>query len=685
MDYSKIVEKRKATIAKKRLEKEANKAKLQEKMVKKHEENLINIKDDKNKSGYAKILNKFNKFKNKKIIKTGARYKGQDVIEIIVHETMKKDEILKYVNSLSKDLGKINKTGLLDIAVRGNQWLYGGQTTWGEEVVYSDDYDQINGDEYDSFAIYFSALPSGFMGHSKNNDCVYECLYECLGEKLKKIWSEPIKLKNFLKIPYTQKIDIRDLEKIEKKINCSINCTGDYCYTSKINNIKVINLLIINEHCKIDEYNKEKDDIRKTLSNRISRRDRYILMYNKRMDPVTGEYFMCFDGITKFQLSKEYRDDIYNWKTNYILVHVFDTKLSLEENYFKFLEMANNLKAKSNGKINLYQTGDFINTSLYLFNNFTKHIPTPPPILQREAELINLASQGAIIFTSKGFKGKVYKADINSMYPSIMNSQMLFPVKDGELKYIKEFKSEFFEYGIYRAIVHMSDNVNINKLFRFNYSKNVYTNVDLTRAKELELDIELIVDDQPNFLYYSRDKLLTGTEIFGEYVNLLFPLKQEKVHGSKDILNRLWGTLCQRNMKKQIHDHTSSFEIPDDVRPIFKPYNDDTTIIKYAKYEKQNIYTWARIKPFLLAKGRSIISKIMEPYKNILIRCHTDGVYFSEEPKDIKYGSQLGELRYEGLHDILINQSGLVYELHHGKYKLMNTIGTDDEVLLKDK
>jgi hypothetical protein len=104
-DYAKVTEKRKATIAKKRLNKETKKVINQEKVVKKHEEHLTNLKDVKNKNAYAKILEKFKKFKNKHIVKTGARYKNSDVIGITVHQRMDKADILKYVNSLSKDLG----------------------------------------------------------------------------------------------------------------------------------------------------------------------------------------------------------------------------------------------------------------------------------------------------------------------------------------------------------------------------------------------------------------------------------------------------------------------------------------------------------------------------------------------------------------------------------------------------
>ena len=49
--------------------------------------------------------------------------------------------------------------------------------------------------------------------------------------------------------------------------------------------------------------------------------------------------------------------------------------------------------------------------------------------------------------------------------------------------------------------------------------------------------------------------------------------------------------------------------------------DDSITIITNRKNEQYKT-AFARIKPCL---GRAIIGNIMEPYKNIVKRCHTDG------------------------------------------------------------
>ena len=256
-------------------------------------------------------------------------------------------------------------------------------------------------------------------------------------------------------------------------------------------------------------------------------------------------------------------------------------KLSLKDNYNRFIEMADALKKETNNRINLYRTGDFVKTALNLFNQTTMHLPIPDVINQREGIFIDNASQGAIIFNTKLYNGPCWKGDVKSMYPSIMKSTMVFPVQEGELKYLTEFEP-FFRYGIYRAKI--SGNTS-NKLFRLNYD-NHYTHIDLTRAKELNYKIDLIIDDKPNFLYYSRDKFLTGSEIFGEFIDILYPLKEKKISGAKRILNCLWGAISQKDKKKKTINNDDVYNIPDDVKPTFRPFNTKSVIIEYCHYDR---------------------------------------------------------------------------------------------------
>ena len=233
-----------------------------------------------------------------------------------------------------------------------------------------------------------------------------------------------------------------------------------------------------------------------------------------------------------------------------------------------------------------------------------------------------------------------------------MNSKQLFPIGEGEFMNItrlefKEMQETFFKYGIYHVLIECDPSK--KKLFR-TIKSNWYTHIDLTRAKELNLTMKLSTSDQPNFLYYSSEKLLAGTELFKNYVDFLFPLKQNKVNRAKESLNILWGGLCQRKYKKANISNTTDelYMISNDCElDSIKPFDDDTTHIETYHNDNQFKTGFARIMPFLTSKGRSIVSKTMEPYVNDVVRCHTDG-FITIRPIDFKYGCKLGDIRYEG-------------------------------------
>lgn len=609
----------------------------------------LNIKSKAIQQKYRQVLDVIGS-KDVKILNTGLRRNKEDVIEIIIKRKMAKHEIEEIGTKISKVLK--NEDGLIETSVRSDKWYYCGEVALGSNVKLFDLYDDLTEDEYDQTAFFISASPGTKGGNSKSNNCLYDCLFDYLGNKL--IWKTPEEMRKFLKVGLNEKIDISYIEQIENKINIPINVLGNHTYISKIlnnsTNEKVINLVLINQHYAINTYKIKNINI----DHKVSRTERLPIIFNSKT-------YNGYDGKTIFKLTKQMINQIYHWRTDYILIKADDTKLSLEENYNNFVNRADILKHETNGEINLYKTGSNNVTALDLFNRYTKHIKIPPSIDQVESTFINNASQGALIFNTKNYDGPAYKADIKSMYPSIMKSKMLFPVSQGELKYLTEFISkEFFNYGIYRCIVSGT-----SKLFRFNFD-NYYTHFDLGLAKQLGLDIKLIIDDQPNFLYYSRDKCLTGSELFGRYVSLLFDLKQKKINGSKQILNILWGSLCEKYKKDIVHQVGSGkiFDIPFDVKMNYlKPsiINDNEIIVSYSQFNNLYKYGYARIMPFLISKARKIISEIIQPHEKICIRCHTDGVIFKEEPKGIKYGDKLGDLVFEGyFENIKINKSGII-------------------------
>ena len=577
-----------------------------------------------------------------------AEYKKKHIISIYVDKAITRDSLHKLGDKISKNFKAQGIHGSIGIAIKYAETWRGSQfVDFGEKVRLhtnqdsDQNFDEENIEAYEIFYMETSAK----VGKSQYNDCFYNCLNQVLGDKLP--WQTPESFKKVFHIPRYDKFPLSKISLVEKALkNVAINVSGDYLYNSGVSSLKRINLTVSKEHITLAKemtpYNKQ-----------VSYKERKPIIYDRAT-------FNAYDGnkIYKMPLNDLY--DHYDWKTDYIIINYVpvlkinkvQVKQTMEEAYDRFVEEADTLKEITNGKMNLYKTGNDKVTALNLFQSLTKHIEAPLTIGQNEADEIQKASMGAIIFNTKEYVGTYHKYDIKSDYPSIMKSGMLFPCKEGEFQQLSsddfiQHRMTFFRYGIYRC--HIPYNAKYKKLFRFN-DNNRYTHIDLTRALKLNMDMYIIEDDQANFLYYSRDKLLTGSEIFGEYIDYCFDLKEKKAPKSKSILNVLWGALSQKKIKKRINDNNDPIVISDtDILHGIKPFNDHKTIFEVSKMTSQYKSGWARIAPFLLAKGRVKISTLIEPYQEICIRCHTDSMNLMEQPPNIVLGDKIGDLVYEGV------------------------------------
>jgi len=126
----------------------------------------------------------------------------------------------------------------------------------------------------------------------------------------------------------------------------------------------------------------------------------------------------------------------------------------------------------------------------------------------------------------------------------------------------------------------------------------------------------------------------------------MYKLKQKNVTGAKPILNSLWGKLCKSKIIKL--NNVKEIDYKPDRYNLVVTFNDDDEM----KAEiDTNIfeYSFARMKPFILAKGRYVISKIIEKDIDNLVYLHTDGFILTTETQS-KTGTNIGDLKYEG-HD----------------------------------
>src|SRR5690606_28442137 len=114
----------------------------------------------------------------------------------------------------------------------------------------------------------------------------------------------------------------------------------------------------------------------------------------------------------------------------------------------EFVKDADILKKETDGKINMYCTGDNPTTVLKFFYDKLNSLVKAYPIETEEAQWLENATCGAIVYTDREYKGPGYRYDYSSHYPTIMaDNKMLFPVCPGEWKTFtkKEFNAlEFY-------------------------------------------------------------------------------------------------------------------------------------------------------------------------------------------------------------------------------------------------
>jgi hypothetical protein len=192
-----------------------------------------------------------------------------------------------------------------------------------------------------------------------------------------------------------------------------------------------------------------------------------------------------------------------------------------------------------------YHNWSYKRTALWLFKRLSVEVLANEPLDPIEAEWISESMMGGLIWAKNDWKGYGRQYNITSLYPSIQQSGSNFSIRKGKFQTLTSFMDHqgYALFGIFHAEV-SGENI----LFQRN-KRNIYTFINLQRAKALGLQVELIQDGSPNALVYDRSTRISGTVIFREYVYFLFKIKNEGgIAGrvAKRVLNTLWGALCQR-------------------------------------------------------------------------------------------------------------------------------------------
>lgn len=535
------------------------------------------------------------------------------------------------------------------------------------------EYDVINNKNADNITKWYDnglGVPDSFWfniiypelqgGSDPHNDCLYNALIKLLPEKVKKLWTFPSDLKNFLRprIKRDDMVTIEHIDQIEKKLNIQIIITGDVDRVPKINSKEKINIILKNEH-----YSVPPNSITKVAG--VSYKERKPLACNY---DYKNNLYNIYDGETQYiDTVESIREMKKNTMSSGYVVLKVNNKKDLEEEYNNFIRRANKLKVLTKGLVNMYKCGSDKNTALNLFNHYNK-ATIADKILGVEGMFIMDCYNAGLVYASP-YEGTAYQYDVSSMYPSILCSNMTIPYKEGEFKILtkkdidswttKEGK-QYFIYGIYKCII--TGDIN-RALFKEN-KNNTYTHIDLEVAHELGYTIELIENGTCNFLYYAGTTRISLRQLFKAYVDLLYPLKKEHKDDVKSILTIIWGALSEKRIYNKIYT-----DIIDDKEEIILDYNVNIEDIHMLGNNKMKIETvkcddifisgYARLMPFITSQGRKMLSNLITNNVDVdsVKRIHTDSILSSVPLKNTfpnKVDAKLGELGYEGYYESCI-------------------------------
>lgn len=586
--------------------------------------------------------------------KTKFKLGNAPVVEVLFPKgKYTKNNIKKSINDYKTKYknGKLKMMVSVNLPNRG--WRSAKQFHVSDDAVVEDIYDD-EWDETNQFAIYFWKDPEAAGG---TDDLFNDCLFNCISRALNKIalpsnCNKAHMLKKKLKLKIDDKVPIKLMPEVEKIFNAKINVTGDHVYTSASNARRLIHLKLENEHYTLCHKHRSGE-----LMRGITCKTQEIHMYQNNDDGTATAY----DGKKEYAVSYI---EIYKangkekFKVSMQYVKAPSKNAPLKEQYDEFIKDVDDAKLHSNEVIDLYKTSGSVRKCVQkLFFNKTQGIQDPEAISLLEEHWIRKSFQGGLISSNDKEISEANYYDVNSAYPYYMmcHNASSCPMSQPEFQKL-DILPEIYSYGVYRAIIKKSNDKSINNLFRFNDS-NYYTHHDLNAAKQLGLDIQLTIDNECNFMYYSSSNRIVGRQLFKPTIDYLYELKKKKVKIAKLLLNCLWGTLCRRkNIIARVRKNKDDIELPTNAYLTkFAPY-DDSDYVEYSKIGSYFDSPYARMAPFITSLVRLKMTNTMYPHRDHIHRVHTDG-FICDTKLDLDFGTDIGQWKIERSGKCIINNN----------------------------
>ena len=372
---------------------------------------------------------------------------------------------------------------------------------------------------------------------------------------------------------------------------------------------------------------------------------------------IDDKFNLCSDGQRCFKKSKKSCFKVYDNPTNYdfklINAEVFIKKNYNEEALLKaqqdYVKDGNQLFKLSNGNVNIFNYDKLNDCILDYFYKSTNI--RAKKLSDFEKEMIS-CSGGGVRFCDEGYTGQVAKYDYASFYPSILQrNNFTVPIQEPEVRLLSDFYdcdlkdfSGIPEVGWYNLKVYCDD----KKIFTVK-KNNWYTNYELYHLIKYNIKFEVL---STSFYYYDRSKCVKSGHIFKKYITEFYEYKQENKNKlAKNFLNLLWGLLSKQHMRVVTHKITDNKFIKPDDKIIKMIPQGDSFIFEICKKEISFTSNFARIKPFLLSKGRCLMhTKIIKSKPSNIVYAHTDSLFAKGLISNSISKKAIGRLKCEGIY-----------------------------------
>ena len=560
-----------------------------------------------------------------------------------------RDEVFNLVNQFRRKYSGLPLMFAVSLEIPDLGWRSGKSFRANDSPILPDKYDW---NETGQFVIYVWKRTAPAGGKTKKtNDCLWECICSARVpmNEIPFEWRSASKLKKMLGVERNEPIDYKLLPNLEFGVKFNIHCIGDYEYTSPHTFLRTLTVKLSQGH-----YSLVNDRDNKLIKTLVIKPTQLCLFFSD------GESSTCYDGANIRIRPTEEIERIYwetdSWINTYVKTDLrmttsngtraIKTEENLIKEYQQFIQDVEALTVATDGAIDMkkYRYSVRETAKVLTYQHF-KTLEAPDEITFTESLWLMHTFKGGLMYGEDKELDNGIEYDINSAYPYFMTQPTFdFPMKQGIFQKI-DILPQILPYGIYRVKINKSYNQHIDKLFRFN-DLDYYTQFDIGVARKLELKIELIIDDEANCLLYQKGRV-KGCSMFKNLLNYLFDLKKQKVPFVKQLINIIWGMLCERRKCVQIARPDSDKDVHIDDATVLSVIPTATGHrIEYVKNDRPIfVHNYARMGVFLTSKVRQSLMMKMYPHREYIYRFHTDGFITDREIPELSVGSEIGQFK----------------------------------------